>query len=39
MLEQRAFHVAVVRPGHGTGIEPTTTPDRTVHYDGRPQEI
>jgi alpha-D-xyloside xylohydrolase len=35
MLAQRTFHVVVVRPGHGVGIEPTPQPDRVVRYDGK----
>ncbi len=35
MLPERDFHVVLVRPGHGTGVDPTPTPDQLVHYDGR----
>ncbi len=38
MLEKRAFHVVLVRPGHGTGVEPAK-PDRVVAYDGREVRI
>jgi len=34
MLSQRTFHVVVVRPGHGAGIDTTSLPDSTVLYDG-----
>ena len=34
MLKTRTFHVVLVGPNHGTGVEPIDTPDRTVAYDG-----
>ena len=39
MLQQRTFHVVVVRPGHGTGIEPTSEPERSIRYDGKQQTV
>jgi alpha-D-xyloside xylohydrolase len=35
MLEQRSFHVVLVKPGKGTGMDLTRKPDRKVRYDGR----
>jgi alpha-D-xyloside xylohydrolase len=34
MLKKRTFKIVMVRPGHGTGITATTTPDQVVAYDG-----
>lgn len=34
MLATRQFHVVLVRPGHGIGIEQTQQTDQTVVYDG-----
>jgi len=34
MLTHRTFNVVFVGDGHGTGIDPTTHPDKTVEYDG-----
>ena len=34
MLEQRTFHIVLVRPGHGIGINPTPA-DRVVAYTGQ----
>jgi alpha-D-xyloside xylohydrolase len=39
MLKSRTFQVVLVREGHGTGGEPTGTPDRVVTYDGTPQVV
>ena len=39
MQQQRTFHVVVVRPGHGTGIEPTSEPERSIRYDGNQQTV
>jgi len=39
MQQQRTFHLVVVRPGHGTGIEPTSDPERSVRYDGKQQTV
>ena len=34
MLAERKFHVVFVGEGHGVGIEPTATADKTVKYPG-----
>jgi alpha-D-xyloside xylohydrolase len=34
MLKSRSFHVVLVRKEHGTGVEVTSTPDRTITYNG-----
>lgn len=34
MLTHRTFNVVFVGDGHGTGIDPTVHPDKTVEYDG-----
>ncbi len=39
MQQQRAFHIVVVRPGHGTGIEPHSEPERSIRYDGKQQGV
>jgi alpha-D-xyloside xylohydrolase len=39
MLQKRSFHVVLVRKGHGTGVEVTENPDRTVMYNGHGQTI
>jgi alpha-D-xyloside xylohydrolase len=39
MLKSRTFQVVLVRPGHGTGGEATTAPDRVVTYDGTRQVV
>jgi len=39
MLQQRTFRIVVVRPGHGTGIEPTGEPERSIRYDGKQQSV
>ena len=39
MQQRRTFHVVVVGPGHGTGIEPTSGPDRSLQYDGKQQSV
>ena len=39
MQQQRTFQIVVVRPGHGTGIEPTGEPERSIHYDGKQQSV
>lgn len=33
MLEHRTFHIVLVEPGHGVGMEPCE-PNHIVHYDG-----
>ncbi len=35
MLAERTFHVVFVGAGHGAGIEPTATADKTVKYSGQ----
>jgi alpha-D-xyloside xylohydrolase len=35
ILQNRTFNIVLVSKDHGTGIEPTTTPDTTVHYSGK----
>jgi alpha-D-xyloside xylohydrolase len=35
MLKRRTFQIIWVRPGHGTGLEITRSPDRVVSYDGK----
>jgi len=39
MLTKRAFHVVLVKPGHGTGINPASLPYAAVEYDGRSQSV
>jgi hypothetical protein len=34
MLERRAFNIVWVGPGHGVGVSPSGTIDKTVAYDG-----
>ena len=34
MLRKRTFHIVLVRPGHGVGLEPTTVPDGVLEYNG-----
>ena len=35
MPDSRTFHVVVVGPGHGIGIDPTTQPDQILTYNGK----
>ncbi|MGD0305586.1 MAG: TIM-barrel domain-containing protein [Candidatus Acidiferrales bacterium] len=35
MLAKRTFHVVFVGEGHGSGIDPAPTADKTVEYSGR----
>jgi alpha-D-xyloside xylohydrolase len=35
VLEKRTFHVVFVGDGHGNGIDPTATADKTVEYTGQ----
>jgi alpha-D-xyloside xylohydrolase len=35
MAGERTFEVVLVRAGHGTGVEATPDPDRTVRYAGK----
>jgi alpha-D-xyloside xylohydrolase len=39
MQQQRTFRIVVVQPGHGTGIEPASEPDRSILYDGKLQKV
>jgi alpha-D-xyloside xylohydrolase len=34
MLKSRSFHAVLVGKGHGTGVEVTGAPDRTITYSG-----
>jgi alpha-D-xyloside xylohydrolase len=35
MLEQRTFHVVLVKPGNGGGMDLVTKPDEVIRYDGK----
>jgi alpha-D-xyloside xylohydrolase len=35
MLAERTFHIVFVGEGHGAGIDPTATADKTVKYSGQ----
>ncbi len=35
MLENRTFHVVLVRPNHGVGVNPADEIDQTVQYSGK----
>jgi alpha-D-xyloside xylohydrolase len=35
MLNKRTFKIVIVSDGHGSGIDDTVHPDKTVTYDGR----
>jgi alpha-D-xyloside xylohydrolase len=39
MLKQRMFNVIIVGKDHGTGVDTTGQPDKSVAYDGRRQVI
>ena len=39
MLTKRTFHIILVGPAHGTGIETTALPDKIIYYDGGEQQI
>jgi len=39
MLEKRLFQLVLVRENHGTGIDITLKPDKTITYDGNRQII
>lgn len=39
MLERRTFNVVWVGEGHGGGLEPAKTIDKTIQYDGKPITI
>ena len=34
MLKTRTFRVVIVKPGHGSGVEPVEEPDQIIAYDG-----
>ncbi len=34
MLKQRTFHIVLVKPGHGGGLAPATSPDKVITYTG-----
>ena len=34
MLKQRTFHIVLVKPGHGGGLAPATSPDKVIMYTG-----
>jgi hypothetical protein len=34
MLERRTFNIAWMGPGHGVGVSPSGTVDKTVSYNG-----
>jgi alpha-D-xyloside xylohydrolase len=36
MLTERTFQVVMVKLGHGKGIDATSLPDQTLHYNGQP---
>ena len=35
MIARRTFKVVLTGNGHGTGIDPTAEPDKSVQYDGK----
>ena len=39
MLQERTFHVVVVRKGHGTGVEVADAPDKVISYAGVQQIV
>ena len=39
MRKERTFMVVVVKPGHGTGLDTTPKPDRTVSYAGDSETV
>lgn len=39
MLRERTFHILLVGPDHGTGIDITPSPDKEILYNGRQQTI
>jgi alpha-D-xyloside xylohydrolase len=39
MRKERKFLVVVVKPGHGTGLDATPQPDRTVSYAGDSETV
>jgi alpha-D-xyloside xylohydrolase len=39
MPTHRTFRIVLVRPGHGTGMDPAPQPDRIVAYEGKALEV
>jgi alpha-D-xyloside xylohydrolase len=39
MLKERSFQVVIVGKAHGTGVEITATPDKTILYQGEKQVV
>ncbi len=39
MIENRVFHIVLVKNGHGTGVEVTEKPDKTTNYQGKKKVI
>lgn len=39
ILAERTFHIVLVRPDHGVGVAPCSSPDRTVRYNGEERII
>jgi len=39
MREHRIVHIVIVRDGHGAGISPTSEPDATISYVGKPISV
>ena len=39
MLHSRTFHIVVVRPDHGVGVEITSNPDQVVNYSGSERSV
>jgi alpha-D-xyloside xylohydrolase len=39
MLKQRSFNIVIVGKDHGTGVETTANPDKTVVYEGERQIV
>ncbi len=39
MLKERMFNIVLVKPSHGTGVDVSPQPDKSVNYDGRKLEV
>lgn len=39
MLKERMFNIVLVKPSHGTGVDVSPQPDKSVNYDGRKIEV
>jgi hypothetical protein len=39
MLKQRSFNIVIVGKDHGTGVEITDNPDKTLVYQGERQIV